>query len=52
MASPIFTAIAAAACLNPSEDRINSFIRLSILFTDDVMYGGAADVIVTVRSWQ
>jgi len=48
MASPIFTVIAAAASIRP--DRINWFFRLSILFTDGVMYGGSANVIVTVRS--
>jgi len=48
LALPIFTAIAAAASIRP--DRIYWFFSLSILFTAAVMYGGSADVIVTVRS--
>jgi len=46
MASPIFPAIADVASIHP--DRINWFFSLSILFTYAVMYGGSADVIVTV----
>jgi hypothetical protein len=48
MASPIFTAIAAASSSRP--ERINKFFPRSILFTAGVMHGGSADVMVTVRS--